>query len=64
MKKMENIKVFLSGMAVAMGLVFIMGAGNGGSNIGRYQVSCAGGGEGEKAWYECVVIDTTTGSRR
>jgi len=57
MKTRQPVTYFILGAMVVVGLVFMIGAGQNGSQVGRYQVStCL-----KRDWVYVYVIDTATG---
>lgn len=58
MKMSRNIGWLLLGVLLTLGLVFIIGSGPNGAQVGRYQVStCL-----KRDWIYVYVIDTVTGA--
>jgi len=58
MKMSQHIVYLVLGAMITLGLVFIIGAGPNGSQVGRYQVStCL-----KRDWVYVYVIDTATGT--
>jgi hypothetical protein len=57
MKMSQHIMYLVLGAIITLGLVFIIGAGSNGTQIGRYQIStCL-----KRDWVHVYVIDTATG---
>ena len=57
MKMSQPVTYFILGVMVVVGLVSMIGAGQNGSQVGRYQVStCL-----KRDWVYVYVIDTATG---
>jgi hypothetical protein len=58
MKMSRNIGWLLLGVLLTLGLVFTIGSGPNGAQVGRYQVStCL-----KRDWIYVYVIDTVTGA--
>lgn len=58
MKMSRNIGWLLLGVLFTLGLVFLIGSGPSGAQVGRYQVStCL-----KRDWIYVYVIDTVTGA--
>jgi len=58
MKKRQPVTYFILGAMVVVGLVFMIGAGQNNSPVGRYQLStCL-----KRDWVYVYVIDTATGA--
>jgi len=58
MKMSQHIVYLVLGAMITLGLVFIIGAGPNGSQVGRYQLStCL-----KRDWVYVYVIDTATGT--
>jgi len=58
MKMSQHIVYLLLGAMITLSLVFIIGAGPNGSQVGRYQLStCL-----KRDWVYVYVIDTATGT--
>ena len=58
MKMRQHIVYLVLGAVITLGLVFIIGAGSNGTQVGRYQVStCL-----KRDWVYVYVIDTATGA--
>jgi hypothetical protein len=58
MKTRQPVTYFILGAMVVVGLVFVTGAGQSNSQVGRYQVStCL-----KRDWVYVYVIDTATGA--
>jgi hypothetical protein len=58
---MEEAKVFLLGMLAAVGLLLLLGAGGGDSEVGRYQIAAWGASKGDAYRSGYYVLDTRTG---
>jgi hypothetical protein len=57
MKTRQSVTFFILGAMVVVGLVFMIGAGQNGTQVGRYQIStCL-----KRDWVYVYVIDTATG---
>lgn len=57
MKMNQPVAYIILGAVVMLGLVFVIGAGQNGTQVGRYQIStCL-----KRDWVYVYVIDTTTG---
>lgn len=58
MKTRQPVAYFVLGAMVVVGLVFMIGAGQNTSQVGRYQIStCL-----KRDWVYVYVIDTATGT--
>ena len=58
MKTRQPLAYFVLGAMVVVGLVFLTGAGENNSQVGRYQIStCL-----KRDWVYVYVVDTTTGT--
>jgi hypothetical protein len=58
MKARRPVTYFILGAMVVVGLVFMIGAGQNNSQVGRYQIStCL-----KRDWVYVYVIDTATGA--
>jgi len=58
MKIRHKIVFLVIGAMITLGLVFIIGAGSNGTQLGRYQIStCL-----KRDWVYVYVIDTATGA--
>jgi len=58
MKTRQSVTYFILGAMAVIGLVFMIGAGQNNSQVGRYQVStCL-----KRDWVYVYVIDTATGT--
>jgi len=58
MKIRHKIVFLVFGAMITLGLVFIIGAGSNGTQLGRYQIStCL-----KRDWVYVYVIDTATGA--
>ncbi len=58
MKTRQPVAYFVLGAMVVVGLVFMTGAGQNNSQVGRYQIStCL-----KRDWVYVYVIDTATGT--
>ena len=58
---MEKAKIFLLGMMTALGLLVLLGAGSGDSEVGRYQIAAWGATRGDSYRSGYYVLDTRTG---
>jgi hypothetical protein len=57
MKMNQPVAYIILGAVIMFGLVFVIGAGQNGTQVGRYQIStCL-----KRDWVYVYVIDTTTG---
>ena len=57
----EQSKIFFLGMLTAVGLLLVMGAASGTSEIGRYQIAAWGAARGDYYRSGYYVLDTRTG---
>jgi hypothetical protein len=58
MKTRRPVTYFILGAMVVVGLVFMIGAGQNNSQVGRYQIStCL-----KRDWVYVYVVDTATGA--
>jgi hypothetical protein len=58
---MDQAKIFLLGMLTAVGLLLLLGAGKGDSEVGRYQIAAWGATKGDSYRTGYYVLDTRTG---
>jgi hypothetical protein len=59
---MEAAKIFFLGMLTAIGLILLLGAGDGGEqHLGRYQISAWGAAKEDSYRSGYYVLDTSAG---
>jgi len=58
---MEKAKIFLLGALTALGLLLLLGAGSGDSEVGRYQIAAWGATRGDSYRAGYYVLDTRAG---